>query len=114
MTQSPQSYRGKLLIVGMFLETASAIIVFTPILLPIAIQMGVDPVHFGIIVVLNLTIGLMTPPVGICLYIVCSISKLPLETIVKAVLPFLAVCIAVLLAVTYIDDIALLLPNALK
>jgi C4-dicarboxylate transporter DctM subunit len=103
-----------LLIVGMFLETASAIIVFTPILLPIAIQMGVDPVHFGIIVVLNLTIGLMTPPVGICLYIVCSISRLPLETIVKAVLPFLAVCIAVLLLVTYIEPIAMVLPNALK
>jgi C4-dicarboxylate transporter, DctM subunit len=103
-----------LLIVGMFLETASAIIVFTPILLPIAIQMGVDPVHFGIIVVLNLTIGLMTPPVGICLYIVCSISRLPLEIIVRAVLPFLAVCIAVLLLVTYVEPIAMVLPNALK
>jgi tripartite ATP-independent transporter DctM subunit len=103
-----------LLIVGMFLETASAIIVFTPILLPIAVQMGVDPVHFGIIVVLNLTIGLMTPPVGICLYIVCSISRLPLETIVRAVLPFLAVCVAVLLLVTYFDQIALFLPELLK
>ena len=103
-----------LLVVGMFLETASAIIVFTPILLPIAVQMGVDPVHFGIIVVLNLTIGLMTPPVGICLYIVCSISRLPLEAIVRAVLPFLAVCIGVLLLVTYIEDISLLLPEALK
>jgi len=103
-----------LLLVGMILETASAIIVFTPILLPVAVQMGVDPLHFGIIVVLNLTIGLMTPPVGICLYIVCSISKLPLEAVVRAVLPFLAVCIAVLLLVTYVEDLSLFLPELLK
>ncbi len=103
-----------LLVAGMLLETASAIIVFTPILLPVALQMDIDPVHFGIVMVLNLTIGLMTPPVGICLYIVCSISKLPLETLVKAVLPFLALAIGVLLLVTYVPDLSLWLPHLMR
>lgn len=103
-----------LLLAGMLLETASAIIVFTPILLPVALQMGIDPVHFGIVMVLNLTIGLTTPPVGICLYIVCSISRLSLEEVVRAALPFLGVCIGVLLLVTYFEDISLFLPELFK
>jgi len=100
-----------LLLVGTVLEPASAIILFTPIFLPVAVQLGVDPVHFGAILVLNLIIGLSTPPVGVCLFIACRIANVTLEQISRAALPFLIVAIIVLLIITYSPDLVMYLPN---
>lgn len=102
-----------LLLVGTVLEPASAIILLTPILLPIAIQMGIDPIHFGAILVLNLIIGLSTPPVGVCLFIGCRIANVSLEQISKAAFPFLLVSIVVLLIVTFIPELVMFLPGLL-
>jgi len=100
-----------LLLVGTVLEPASAIILFTPIFLPVAVELGVSPIHFGAILVLNLIIGLSTPPVGVCLFIACRIANVSLEQISKAALPFLIVCIIVLLIITFFPDLVMYLPN---
>ena len=102
-----------LLLVGMVLEPASAIILFTPIFLPVTGQLGVDPVHFGAILVLNLIIGLSTPPVGVCLFIGCRISNVSLEKISRAAFPFLLVCFAVLMVVTFFPQLVMYLPGLL-
>jgi C4-dicarboxylate transporter, DctM subunit len=103
-----------LLLVGTVLEPASAIILFTPIFLPLAVELGVSPVHFGAILVLNLIIGLSTPPVGVCLFIACRIANVTLEQISRAALPFLIVSIIVLLIITYFPDLVMYLPNLLE
>jgi len=88
-------------------------IMLVPILAPIALTYGVDTLHFGFIVTLNLTIGLLTPPVGAILFVVCGISKISLERLVRAILPFLLWQIAVLLLVTYVPWFAVWLPRLL-
>jgi C4-dicarboxylate transporter DctM subunit len=100
-----------LFVVGCLMETASAIILFTPILLPIAVDLGVDPVHFGVILVLNLVIGMSTPPVGVSLFVCCRIAKISLERITRAAIPLLVVAIAVLLFVTYTPGLVMYLPK---
>jgi C4-dicarboxylate transporter DctM subunit len=100
-----------LLVVGCLMETASAIILFTPILLPIATQLGVDPVHFGVILVLNVIIGLSTPPVGVNLFVCCRIAKISLERISRSAWPLLLVAVAVLLFITYTPGLVMYLPN---
>lgn len=100
-----------LLIVGMFMETLAAIVILTPIFLPIVTQLGVDPVHFGVIMVVNLAIGFITPPVGVNLFVASGIANLKLENIAKAAMPMLALMILALLLLTYIPDICLWLPN---
>ena len=100
-----------LLVVGCLMETASAIILFTPILLPIATQLGVDPVHFGVILVLNVIIGLSTPPVGVSLFVCCRIAKISLERISRSALPLLLVAIGVLFFITYMPGLVMYLPN---
>ncbi len=100
-----------LLIVGTFLETTASLIILTPVLLPLMNNIGVDPLHFGVILVLNLVIGLTTPPVGVCLFIACAIGGIRLEQIVKAILPFLLASIAVLLIVTYWESLVLAIPK---
>lgn len=100
-----------LLVVGTFMETTASLIILTPILLPLMTQMGVDPLHFGVILVLNLVIGLTTPPVGVCLFIACSIAGITLERISRAILPFLAASIAVLLICTYWEGLILAIPK---
>ena len=102
-----------LLVVGCLMETASAIILFTPILLPIATQLGVDPIHFGVILVLNVIIGMSTPPVGVNLFVCCRIAKISLERISRAAGPLLLVAVAVLLFVTYMSGVVMYLPNLL-
>jgi C4-dicarboxylate transporter DctM subunit len=102
-----------LLLVGTVLEPASAIILFTPIFLPVVGELGVDPVHFGAILVLNLIIGLSTPPVGVCLFIACRIANVTLEQISRAALPFLIVAIIVLMIITYLPGLVMYLPNLL-
>mgnify|MGYP001338936039 FL=1 len=102
-----------LLFLGCFMDPTPAIILVTPILTPIAIALGIDPLHFGLVVVINLIIGLITPPVGLCLFIACGIAKISLERISKAVLPFVLVEIAVLFLITYVPSICLFLPKLL-
>jgi tripartite ATP-independent transporter DctM subunit len=100
-----------LLILGCFVEGAAAIIIIAPIFAPIAVKLGIDPLHFGIVFVINLCIGLITPPMGLTLFVGCGIANISLEEISKAIVPFLIVEIAVLFLVTYVPAIPLFLPN---
>lgn len=100
-----------LLVVGTFMETIAALLILYPILLKVAIGVDIDPIQFSVVAVLNLMIGLTTPPVGVCLFVASGIGKVSIQKIAKAGLPFLAVSIFVLLLVTYIPAISLWLPN---
>jgi|FLOH01.1.fsa_nt_gi tripartite ATP-independent transporter DctM subunit len=100
-----------LLVIGTFMDGGASVIILAPILTPIAISYGIDPVHFGVIMVLNLIIGCGTPPLGLCLFIACGIAKIPVERGAIAILPFIAAEIAVLMLVTYIPWLALALPH---
>jgi len=100
-----------LLFVGTFMETIAALIILFPVLLSVAQTVGVDPLHFAVIAVLNLVIGLTTPPVGVCLFVASGIGKLSLARLSRAVLPFLGVSLLVLLLVTYVPWISLALPG---
>ncbi|MDT8893800.1 TRAP transporter large permease [Halomonas sp. I1] len=91
-----------ILLTGVFIETASALIILTPVLLPLTTQLGIDPIHFGLIIVVGLSIGMITPPVAINLYVASSVTQLPLERITQAILPYLFGLIAVLLLVVYV------------
>jgi C4-dicarboxylate transporter DctM subunit len=99
-----------LLVIGTFMETTASLIILTPVLLPLMNQIGVDPLHFGIVLVLNLVIGLTTPPVGVCLFIACSIARTKLEELSRAIVPFLLVSILVLLICTYWEKLVLMVP----
>jgi tripartite ATP-independent transporter DctM subunit len=103
-----------LLFVGMFMETIAALIILFPVLLPVAVEIGMDPIHFGVMAVLNLMIGLTTPPVGVCLFAGASIGKISIAKATRAILPFLAVSLVVLMMVTFIPQITLFLPNLLN
>lgn len=100
-----------LLIVGLFLETSGAIIILTPVLMPAAEAFGFDPVHFGVVIVFGLVIGLATPPVGLCLFVGCSIGNVTLEQLSRAMLPFLAVIIAVYVFFAFVPAASLWLPK---
>ncbi|MEE1378363.1 MAG: TRAP transporter large permease [Oribacterium sp.] len=100
-----------MLIFGTMMDMSVIILVLTPILLPIATQIGIDPVHFGVIMITNLGIGLVTPPVGSTLFIGAAISKIPLERLSKSMLPFYVCMLIVLIIVTYIPAFCMTLPN---
>ncbi|HAF1615542.1 TPA: TRAP transporter large permease [Salmonella enterica] len=102
-----------LLIIGAFMDIGPPILIFTPILLPIMAKLGVDPVHFGIIMIYNLAIGTITPPVGSGLYVGASVGKVKVEEVIKPLLPFYGAIIGVLLLITYIPEITLFLPRLL-
>ncbi|MFS0874562.1 TRAP transporter large permease [Solibacillus isronensis] len=102
-----------LLILGMFMDMAPLILIATPILLPVAIEAGMDPVQFGVVLILNLAIGLVTPPVGTCLFVGCAIGKIPIEKATKGMLPFYGAMIVILLLITFVPDITLKLPELL-
>ena len=102
-----------LLVLGCIMDMAPIILIATPILLPIAKSIGIDPIQFGIIVVLNCGIGLLTPPVGAVLFIGSAVGKTPMEKVVKATLPFYLCMIITLLLITFVPDISLLLPKLL-
>ena len=102
-----------LLLVGMFLDLTPAVIIFAPILLPIAVSLGIDPVHFGLIMVVNLAIGLCTPPAGVCLFIACGIAKAPITSVLRGFIAPLLAMIVVLMLVTYIPQLTMFLPNLL-
>jgi len=103
-----------LLIVGMFMDGIAALIILVPVFTPLLASYGIDPIHFGMIICINLTIGLLTPPVGAGLYIASVLGNVKLERLTKAILPFLAVSIATLLVITYWPQMILWIPNALK
>ncbi|MDU6410645.1 MAG: TRAP transporter large permease [Yersiniaceae bacterium] len=100
-----------LLLVGTLMDMAPIILILTPVLLPVVTSLGIDPVHFGMIMMVNLGIGLITPPVGSVLFVASAVSKRKIEEVVKAMLPFYAVLFIVLLLVTYVPAISLFLPN---
>lgn len=100
-----------LLILGMFLEGTASLIIITPLILPVAVALGIDPVHLGIVMVVNITIGGLTPPFGTLIFIVCSTLQLEITKFVKASLPFIVALLAVLAIITFIPDIVLFLPN---
>ena len=101
------------LLIGMFMETIAAITILVPVLLPIAAKVGLDPVHLGIIVILNLMIGLLTPPVGMVLYVLADVAGVRFEQCVKATMPFLVPLVTVLLLIAFFPQIALWLPTAI-
>lgn len=101
------------LIVGLFMETIAAISILVPVLMPVAAQFGIDPVHLGIIVILNLMLGLLTPPVGMVLFVLSRVSKVPFEQCVRATLPFLLPLLGVLLLLTFVPSLVLWLPETL-
>jgi C4-dicarboxylate transporter DctM subunit len=98
-----------LLIVGCFMDTTPSILVLAPILLPVAVQVGVNPIHFGLIMVVNLAIGFITPPLGINLFVASRIGKSGMDAVVKGIIPFIIVMIACLMMITYVPDISLIL-----
>lgn len=100
-----------LLVVGTFMETIAAITILTPVLMPVVKTYGIDPVHFGLIMILNLMIGLMTPPVGMVLYVLSSISKVPFERIARACVPYVIVLTILLFVIAYVPSLVLFLPN---
>lgn len=100
-----------LLVVGMFMDITAALIMLAAIMAPLAIEAGVDPLHFGIIMVTNLNIGLITPPLGACLFVASGIARIPLRPIVREILPFVLAEIAVLFVVIYFEDMVLFLPR---
>lgn len=100
-----------LLAVGCFMETVAAITILVPVLLPVAMELGVDPVHFGVIMVLNLMLGLLTPPVGMVLYVLSRVSGVPFERCVVATMPFLIPLVICLLLMTFVPDLAMWLPT---
>ncbi len=104
---------GLLLVLGTLMDMAPLILILTPILLPVINSIGVDPVHFGMIMMVNLGIGLITPPVGGVLFVGAAVAKLPMEQVVKALLPFFGALLLVLIAVTYIPALSLWLPSLL-
>ncbi|MNQ62638.1 Sialic acid TRAP transporter permease protein SiaT [compost metagenome] len=100
-----------LLIVGVFMDMTPAVLIFTPIFLPIVTELGMDPVHFGIMMIFNLCIGLCTPPVGSALFVGCSVSGVKLQALIRPMLPFFFVLLLSLMAVTYIPSLSLFLPG---
>ena len=99
------------LIAGMFIDPNSALLILVPPLFPVATSLGVDPVHFGMIVTLNISLGMITPPFGLDIFVASSTLDKPVATIIRGVWPFVAVNILVLLVVTYVPGISLWVPN---
>lgn len=96
-----------LFIIGMFIETSASIVVLAPLLLPVAVQFGIDPVHFGVIMIVNLALGMITPPLGVNLFAACSIAKISLERLMKPLIPLVIVVLLCLMLITYIPEISL-------
>jgi tripartite ATP-independent transporter DctM subunit len=99
------------LVIGCFMETIAAITILVPVLLPIAMKVGIDPVHFGIILILNLMIGLLTPPVGMVLYVLSKVASVPFERCVTATMPFLVPLVLVLMVLTFVPSLSMWLPT---
>ena len=96
-----------LFVIGMFIETSAAIIVLGPILAPVAQHFGVDPVQFGLIMVVNLALGMITPPFGVNLFAACTVANISLDRIIKQLIPFVLVILACLMVITYVPELSL-------
>jgi tripartite ATP-independent transporter DctM subunit len=96
-----------LFVIGMFIETGAAIVVLAPILAPVAIQFGIDPVHFGIIMVVNLALGMITPPFGVNLFAACTVAKISYDEIIQSIMPYVAVVVACLAVITFVPELSL-------
>lgn len=117
LTDSPFALYGliliMLLVVGTFMETTASLIILTPVFLPVIEQFGIDPVHFGVVMVTALAIGMLTPPLGICLFISCNIAQIPLSQIIKYVMPLLVIMIACLVLITFVPSLVMFIPDLL-
>lgn len=102
-----------LLLVGCFMETVCAIMILAPILFPVVTALGVDPIHFGIIMVTNLAIGFITPPLGVNLFVASRVGETTLDVVIRGIVPFLVLMIATLMLITYVPAISMFLPNLL-
>ena len=102
-----------LLVFGNFMEPTSVVLILTPIIFPIATSMGIDPIHLGVMMVLNMQIGLVTPPVGLNLFVTASVAKMSMEEVIRAAFPWLIVLLSVLIIVTYIPAVSLIVPSFL-
>lgn len=100
-----------LLVLGMFLDATAVLIIVVPVLVPVFAALGLDPVHMGVIVVMNLMIGMVTPPFGLVMYVVCDILKVTITDFIREVWPFLLALVAILLTITYVPELVLFLPN---
>jgi tripartite ATP-independent transporter DctM subunit len=111
--QSPMLFllgiNAALFVIGMFIETSAAIIVLAPILAPVAMHFGIDPVHFGLIMVVNLAMGMITPPFGVNLFAACTVAKISLDRIIPYLIPFVLVILGCLMVVTYVPQLSLFL-----
>ena len=102
-----------LLIVGTFMDMAPALLIFTPIFLPIVKSLGMDPIQFGVMIVMNLSIGTITPPVGNVLFVGCSVARLQVEDVMKKLLPFFLAIVAALMFITFVPGFSMWLPGVL-
>ena len=100
-------------LLGMIMDALPALIILMPILVPAGVELGMDPIHIGIFVAANVTISLFTPPVGVCLYVACGLSKLPIEAVFRPLLPFLGVLIVTLMIISYVPEVTLFIPRLL-
>jgi TRAP-type C4-dicarboxylate transport system permease large subunit len=98
-----------LFIIGMFIETSAAIIVLAPILVPVAIHFGIDPIQFGMVMIVNLALGMITPPFGVNLFAACTVARISLDRIIKDLIPFICVVLACLMLISYVPEVSLTL-----
>lgn len=115
LTSSPHVLYGLilliLLVIGTFMETSASLIILTPVFLPVIQKFGIDPVHFGVVMVVALAIGMLTPPLGICLFISCNIAEIPISEILKYVTPFILIMIGCLVLITFVPQLVMFIPN---
>ena len=102
-----------LLVIGMLLEPVAALLITIPVLLPAALEFGIDPLHFGIVMILNLVLGLLTPPVGLVLYVLSSVTGSSVQSVTRGTVPFLIPLLITLLLITFIPAFSLWLPGVL-
>ncbi|MCK6207724.1 TRAP transporter large permease [Bacillus infantis] len=100
-----------LLIVGMFMDSSAAVLILVPLFLPVVLEMGIDPIHFGVIMIINLAIGMLTPPFGLNLFVASGVSKMSLAGVTRGTMPFIFVLIAALMVITYVPQLSLYLSN---
>jgi TRAP-type C4-dicarboxylate transport system permease large subunit len=103
-----------LLIVGMFLDSTTATLLLVPIVVPPIVSAGVDPVHLGLVFIFNIMVGLITPPMGLSLFLVSDIAKVPIKSVVKDCFPYFIPLLGTLLIITYVPQVVLWIPNMLK
>ena len=102
-----------LLVVGMFMDPTPAILIFTPIFLPVALELGVDPIHFGLMMTFNLCLGTITPPVGVILFVGARVGRMKVEPVIRRLLPFYVPLVIGLLLIVFVPQISLFIPDLL-